>query len=106
MTASAMAPESTRRTRASTRRMPVLNRFVTTSGDELSSRSCELQRAITELSGSVRDLVSVIKEDRDLRGRFASAVIRSNLVHQPPQPGVPGVVAQQLGKARGRQHGQ
>lgn len=42
--------------------------------DDLGRRIVESElrtaTAITELSGSVRDLIGVIKEDRDLRGRM------------------------------------
>ena len=45
--------------------------------DDLGRRIVESElrtaTAITELSGSVRDLISVIKEDRDLRGRMERA---------------------------------
>ena len=45
--------------------------------DDLGRRIVESElrtaTAITELSGSVRDLISVIKEDRDLRGRMDRA---------------------------------
>lgn len=45
--------------------------------DDLGRRIVESElrtaTAITELSGSVRDLITVIKEDRDLRGRMERA---------------------------------
>ncbi len=45
--------------------------------DDLGRRIVESElrtaTAITELSGSVRDLISFIKEDRDLRGRMERA---------------------------------
>lgn len=45
--------------------------------DDLGRRIVESEMrtatAITELSGSVRDLITVIKEDRDLRGRMERA---------------------------------
>jgi hypothetical protein len=45
--------------------------------DDLGRRIVESESrtatAITELSGSVRDLITVIKEDRDLRGRMERA---------------------------------
>jgi hypothetical protein len=45
--------------------------------DDLGRRIVESElrtaTAITELSGSVRELISVIKEDRDLRGRMERA---------------------------------
>lgn len=45
--------------------------------DDLGRRIVESElrtaTAITDLSGSVRDLISVIKEDRDLRGRMERA---------------------------------
>lgn len=45
--------------------------------DDLGRRIVESElrtaTAITDLSGSVRELISVIKEDRDLRGRMERA---------------------------------
>jgi len=45
--------------------------------DDLGQRIVESElrtaTAITELSGSVRELITVIKEDRDLRGRMERA---------------------------------
>ena len=45
--------------------------------DDLGRRIVESElrtaTAITELSGSVRDLITVIKDDRDLRGRMERA---------------------------------